>query len=434
MWNDWLSSLTGPSGDATDTDIPEPIETPRRFSNPHSIEKLQSLQTQHQQLQVHQLHLLNQQFKLQKELTDSGDSTCTDGGSSAPQSPSSGVSNVLAEAFKCTAGDVKPPNASGSKLKIKTEPSDVEERGMDHTSLPTEVWQQFHAIQAQQWAQALNQARLAKRSPGGVLMGGSTPLSGNLGLLTQGHVSSSGSGLSGGKRCKAYAAPKGVWKNNGGYNATIYVHKRRIYGPIRRDLSDAIEDRKEMEDALRELTAVHNSPEDAAVLEVEMREVVAGLRNRSTPGRMDVPASRLLGTQGNMMGASVITPGSNDGTRKRLRLVGPTSTPLQSPQMTHAPAESPDLMFAPPMQIKDELSLYDTSDLNGTTFMGDMLGGDNGAFGTSARIGYTPNVGPQGAPFQQNVYGTPMHTGFGSSGLDDGTLDMLPESNMWGSH
>lgn len=402
MWNDWLSSLTGPSGDVTDTEIQEPVETPRRFSNPHSIEKLQSLQTQHQQLQVHQLHLLNQQFRVLKELSDSGESTCTDGGSSAPQSPNNGVSSVLAEAFKSTAGESVPSHAvpkGSSKQKMKIEPVDDDDKLCSSVetsdTLASEVWQQFHAIQAQQWAQALNQARLAKRSPGGVLlgvsgsvMGGTTPMSGQ------------SSGLSGGKRCKAYAAPKGVWKNNGGYNATIYVHKRRIYGPIRRDLSDAIEDRKEMEDALRELTAVHNSPEDAAVLEVEMREVVAGLRNRCTPNGQ-VP--RIGGSS-----VSVVTPGGETSGRKRLRLVGtpnPADTPLQtphpSPEMTHSSPDLMGMMFAPP--IKDEMSLYD-----------DMMMYDN-----SRTIGYTPNVGP--------VYGTPMHLPL------DENLDMLPEGNIWGS-
>ena len=86
-------------------------------------------------------------------------------------------------------------------------------------------------------------------------------------------------GMAGGKRCKAYAAPKGVWKNNGGFNATIYVHKRRIYGPIRRDLQDAIDDRREMEEALKDLMngAIAENPQ---ALEYEMREVVGKLRNK----------------------------------------------------------------------------------------------------------------------------------------------------------
>ncbi|EER01680.1 conserved hypothetical protein [Perkinsus marinus ATCC 50983] len=52
------------------------------------------------------------------------------------------------------------------------------------------------------------------------------------------------------RRKKPYAAPKGVWRNNGGYNATIYVNKKRIYGPVRRNLADAVSDRRIMEDSV----------------------------------------------------------------------------------------------------------------------------------------------------------------------------------------
>ena len=498
MWNDWLSSLTGPSGDQSGShnDMPEPIETPRRFTNPAQIERLQNLQSQHQQLQVQQLHLLHKQFKLQRDAMDSGESTCTEGSSSAPTSPTSGVSTVLAEAVKTAAGSNANSSSSGSygngeikkedgsdhryvlpatislsiashQASMKAETDDTRasfsEAGLSEeaSNLPCEVWQQFHALQAQQWAQALNQARIAKRQTNGAVSnGGSTPLNGAnaLGLIPS---SSGGGGMSGGKRCKAYAAPKGVWKNNGGYNATIYVHKRRIYGPIRRDLSDAIEDRKEMEEALRELTAIHNSPEDAAILEVEMREVVAGLRNRSTPNRAGEPNSSgsTISTPP-QSGSGLVTPSrlmnpnlpmggqSTEGPRKRLRLVassagGPQGAHQDAQALIlgemggdHAPVQSsPDVLgpFAAPMQIKPEdehLDMYD----NGGFFTeehDDMIHLPRG-------VGYTPNAGPI-----RDVYGSPgALMGFAGGMMDDAAahLDMLPDPmggggmGLWGSH
>jgi hypothetical protein len=92
MWNDWLSSLNGPSNEQSHIDLPEPIETPKRFSNPQQIERLQSLQAQHQQLQVEQLHLLHRQTELMKRLGISPDMGGADTASTAPQSPSSAIS------------------------------------------------------------------------------------------------------------------------------------------------------------------------------------------------------------------------------------------------------------------------------------------------------------------------------------------------------
>jgi len=359
MWNDWLSSLNGPVNEPLHTEIPEPIETPKRLSNPQQIERLQGLQAQHQQLQVQQLHLLHRQHELLKQLGCPIDSMGTETASTAPQSPSSAVSSTLAEAFKVTSSngavnsasqDPRSGNNVKSESAIKTEddlddlPSTLERPEESCSSsfvVSNETWQQFHALQAQQWAQALNQARIAKRQNTTGLTGGNSTtsasgLSGSVSafgasgigaLLTAAGSSASGSGLSGGKRCKAYAAPKGVWKNNGGYNATIYVHKRRIYGPIRRDLSDAIEDRKEMEEALRELTAIHSSPDDAAILEVEMREVVAGLRNRSTPAsRLDAASAVAAASTSRLVLDSLVTP-DNSSQRKRLRLVSGVVSP-----------------------------------------------------------------------------------------------------------
>lgn len=453
MWNDWLSSLTGPSNDHhfTQSEVIEPIETPRRFSNPIQIERLQSLQTQHQQLQVQQLHLLHKQIRLQQIISDSSEPLFTDASSSGAPSPNSGVSGALADMGRSTSSR---ESATENKAEAKTESvkSDSGETAscsefgnMESSSqVGNEVWQQFHALQAQQWAQALNQARIAKRqTPSGLLLGGlSNQMSvtgTGMGLLPSG---SGTSGLSGGKRCKAYAAPKGVWKNNGGYNATIYVHKRRIYGPIRRDLSDAIEDRKEMEDALRELTSIHNSPDDAAILEVEMREVVAGLRNRSTPNRPEGVAP--LSSSGLITPSRLLSPTGNgtlisEAPRKRLRLIGSSGGSTHADQHlddeTNSFANSPDVMgpFAAPLQIKHEddhilsnVGMYDNN-LHSESEEGDhalsMMHLPRG-------VGYTPSSGPM-----RDVYGSPGI--FGASGLidDDSHLDMLPDGlggSLWG--
>lgn len=434
MWNDWLSSLTGPASEqlAPQPEVPEPIETPRRFTNPAQIERLQNLQSQHQQLQVQQLHLLHKQYKLQRDLALSGDSPMVDSSSNTGSGFGNSVSSVLAEVVRSAtpsntskAGDFKKDDSLDlvpSSVKSETEETMASsEAGAGEEPLPAEVWQQFHAIQAQQWAQALNQARIAKRqTTGGALPGLTTPLGGGsgLGLLPSGSGSAAG-----GKRCKAYAAPKGVWKNNGGYNATIYVHKRRIYGPIRRDLSDAIEDRKEMEDALRELTAIHNSPEDAAILEVEMREVVAGLRNRSTPNRPEGPASAAVP----LMPSARMVPAA-EGARKRLRLVGGSNQPTDDEVLT---AQSPDVLgpFAAPLQLKEEHGL--------DVFLTEMPDEEDDddhhdlslQFSRGA-VGYTPNTGPI-----RDVYGSPGPLFGGAPGLLDERLDMLPDSlggGMWG--
>jgi hypothetical protein len=460
MWNDWLSSLTGPSNEHhfSHPDVVEPMETPRRFSNPLQIERLQSLQSQHQQLQVQQLHLLNTQIRLQRIVSGSCDSPLGDASSSSPQSSKNVVSGSLAD-VDARRHSVDLKNDDDLAASVKSE-ADETASGSDGEeieggiSMGHEVWQQFHALQAQQWAQALNQARIAKRqSPSGMNMNSiSTQLNSaaGLGLLPSG---SGGSGISGGKRCKAYAAPKGVWKNNGGYNATIYVHKRRIYGPIRRDLSDAIEDRKEMEEALRDLTSIHNSPEDAAILEVEMREVVAGLRNRSAPNRPDgtaslssssglITPSRLLGPTGN---GTLIS----EAPRKRLRLLGSSGSGsnhhqadlnIDEEDSSNGFARSPDVLgpFSAPMQIKHE----DEHLLSGSSVVGmyhrnlhsESEDEDHSLsmMHVPRGVGYTPSTGPM-----RDMYGSPGI--FGAPGLidDDSHLDMLPDglgASLWGTH
>jgi hypothetical protein len=475
MWNDWLSSLNGPANEPLHNEVPEPIETPKRFNNPQQIERLQSLQAQHQQLQVQQLHLLHRQNDLLKQMGCPVDSIGTDTASTAPQSPSSAVSSTLAEAFKTTSGNVgaysniidsRKGNDMKSEASVKAEDDsednsdgEREDEPSSTLAISNETWQQFHALQAQQWAQALNQARIAKRQTATGLSGSCTIASGSNSAVTFGAAgillsagssgSASAAGLSGGKRCKAYAAPKGVWKNNGGYNATIYVHKRRIYGPIRRDLSDAIEDRKEMEEALRELTAIHSSPDDAAILEVEMREVVAGLRNRSTPAasRPDGPSNILSAATSRLVLDGLVTPGNNSDNltsvpRKRLRLVGGSSPDIVDHQNI---PEAIDDVLGPfvntPQQpvvssddyVVDEFNPLMIGDMNHHHVKDehDMMAMSNHHFGNA----FTPQTGP--------LMYTPSPM-LGSGGhdhllLDDGGDSMLPDpvstsGGLWGTN
>jgi hypothetical protein len=467
MWNDWLSSLNGPSNEQSHIELPEPMETPKRFNNPQQIERLQSLQAQHQQLQVEQLHLLHRQTELMKRLGIPADLGTADTVSTAPQSPSSAISASLADSPQRALESSKPTKKTTTELLVKSEDVDGDEVSDDdaddaeensdcinRVNPSADVWQQFHSLQAQQWAQALSQARTAKRGTlapsggsGGLLSNGSTSASlGVSGLLGSGG-SGSLSGVAGGKRCKAYAAPKGVWKNNGGYNATIYVHKRRIYGPIRRDLSDAIEDRKEMEEALRELTAIHSSPEDAAILEVEMREVVAGLRNRSTPAssRLDggLPSSRgVLDMSTPPMG--ILSDPLMSGSRKKLRIVGNSNPGIS------ANSSAIDDMLESDVHVDD-----------GSIFGSLMAGGHQGQVikaepvssghhgfmdmmakeeydGSVVGSGFTPQTGPLLFSSGASPMMLPGHHGMGM--LNDDGMDMLPDplgssgAGLWGCH
>ena len=469
MWNDWLSSLNGPSNEQSHIDLPEPIETPKRFSNPQQIERLQSLQAQHQQLQVEQLHLLHRQTELMKRLGMSPDMGTADTASTAPQSPSSAISASLADTSRPTPEPAKVLKKQKQDVHVKTEDSDIidddgadaeQADGSGSANPSSEAWQQFHALQAQQWAQALSQARTAKRGSitpsggsGGLLTNGSSSASmgaSGVGLLGSGG-SGSLSGVAGGKRCKAYAAPKGVWKNNGGYNATIYVHKRRIYGPIRRDLSDAIEDRKEMEEALRELTAIHSSPEDAAILEVEMREVVAGLRNRSTPAssRLDgsLPTSRVLDMSTPPMGGILSDPlgGSVSGSRKKLRIIGNGASAVANTTSTGTPDELLDDLVEDGSIFGGLMGAH-----QGQVIKADPSGGNNGFNplvdmmtkdeydGPGVGSGFTPQTGPLLFSTGASPMMLPGHHNM--SMLNDDGMDMLPDplggsgAGLWGCH
>lgn len=68
-------------------------------------------------------------------------------------------------------------------------------------------------------------------------------------------------------RKKGYAAPPGVWKNSGGYVSTVYVNKRRFYGPLRRTVTEATEDRRRL------LRAKSNHATEA-----EVRDLIHSMR------------------------------------------------------------------------------------------------------------------------------------------------------------
>ncbi|KAF4690038.1 hypothetical protein FOZ60_000701 [Perkinsus olseni] len=74
-------------------------------------------------------------------------------------------------------------------------------------------------------------------------------------------------------RKKDYSAPPEVRKNSGGYISTVYINKRRVYGPLRQTLEESVRDREQMllakergasEDEIRDLVItmkrLHPSP------------------------------------------------------------------------------------------------------------------------------------------------------------------------------
>ncbi|EEQ99098.1 conserved hypothetical protein [Perkinsus marinus ATCC 50983] len=57
-------------------------------------------------------------------------------------------------------------------------------------------------------------------------------------------------------RRKSYGAPPGVWRNPYGYVSTVYVNKKRVYGPLRKTIEDASRDREAMVQAKEYVTSV----------------------------------------------------------------------------------------------------------------------------------------------------------------------------------
>jgi len=78
-------------------------------------------------------------------------------------------------------------------------------------------------------------------------------------------------------RKKKYDAPPGVWRNSGGFISTVYINKKRVYGPLRRDVNDAVRDREEM---LLAKSVIHT--------EEGMRAFVQGMKERFGPSRQSI--------------------------------------------------------------------------------------------------------------------------------------------------
>lgn len=83
-------------------------------------------------------------------------------------------------------------------------------------------------------------------------------------------------------RKKKYDAPPGVWRNSGGFISTVYINKKRVYGPLRRDVNDAVRDREEM------LLAKSVIPSEEG-----MRAFVQGMKERFGPNRQSVTLNEI---------------------------------------------------------------------------------------------------------------------------------------------
>ncbi|KAF4677955.1 Intraflagellar transport protein 56 [Perkinsus chesapeaki] len=79
---------------------------------------------------------------------------------------------------------------------------------------------------------------------------------GNTGINDMSTTNSSNMGSSCYGRRKSYGAPPGVWRNPYGYVSTVYVNKKRVYGPLRKTIEDASRDREAMVQAKEYVTSV----------------------------------------------------------------------------------------------------------------------------------------------------------------------------------
>ncbi|EER03077.1 hypothetical protein Pmar_PMAR001821 [Perkinsus marinus ATCC 50983] len=61
-----------------------------------------------------------------------------------------------------------------------------------------------------------------------------------------------------GARRKDYDAPTGVWRNPYGFVSTIYVEKRRVYGPLRKTVEAASRDREALLNVKYSITSVED--------------------------------------------------------------------------------------------------------------------------------------------------------------------------------
>ena len=97
-------------------------------------------------------------------------------------------------------------------------------------------------------------------------------------------------------RKKKYDAPPGVWRNSGGFISTVYINKKRVYGPLRRDVADAVRDREEMleakvvihtEEGMRAF--VHGMKERCANLSAAQRSALVSRSERTEVRRAPAP-------------------------------------------------------------------------------------------------------------------------------------------------
>ena len=98
-------------------------------------------------------------------------------------------------------------------------------------------------------------------------------------------------------RKKKYDAPPGVWRNSGGFISTVYINKKRVYGPLRRDVADAVRDREEMSLA----KTVINTEEG-------MRAFVQGMKERCGINRTSVSIAEAATTISNSSCSPVRIP------------------------------------------------------------------------------------------------------------------------------
>ncbi|EER16026.1 hypothetical protein Pmar_PMAR003489 [Perkinsus marinus ATCC 50983] len=110
-------------------------------------------------------------------------------------------------------------------------------------------------------------------------------------------------------RKKEYAAPPGVWKNSGGYISTVYVNKRRIYGPLRKTLAESVRDREEMLIAKER----HASEEEIRELVAALKEINGGGSRGSSKGRRHRKTQK-TGKTTNSCSVTSTTSGGSSGT------------------------------------------------------------------------------------------------------------------------
>ncbi|KAF4668287.1 Serine/threonine-protein kinase Nek6 [Perkinsus olseni] len=167
-----------------------------------------------------------------------------------------GTLPLVAVTDDCCTLDGDSGDMKYGELTLDVGPEQGPAAGGQQTGMPgydTQAWQQFQQLQYNQWSYAAamsnpwySQGYAGSRGYAG--QGGHDMMRGDTVRNGSAAAAEAVAGIK--RRKKPYAAPKGVWRNNGGYNATIYVNKKRIYGPVRRNLADAVSDRRVMEDSV----------------------------------------------------------------------------------------------------------------------------------------------------------------------------------------